>query len=59
MSELARAASVIINLGGGATNADLRNSLCELYEMRSPTPVEWQLMDRAITLARKDREASD
>lgn len=56
---MARAASVIINLGGGATNADLRNSLCELYEMRSPTPVEWQLMDRAITLARKDREASD
>ena len=59
LSELASAASSIINKDYGVTNADLRNLLATLYQQRDPQPDVWHHINDAIALARRANDSSD
>jgi hypothetical protein len=59
LSELASAASSIINQDFGVTNADLRNLLATLYQKRDPSPNDLQHINSAIALARRANESAD
>ena len=58
-SELAAAASTIINLDGSATNSALRDRLSMLYELSTLDESELQHIDNAIALARPTKDWSD